>query len=164
MWFVIFLPFILQFIVISLDEGIFHLKRGLPRWERIGHPIDTASVLSCVLYVLLIPYSPAALKGFIALAIVSCLLVTKDEFVHKHHCPASEQWLHALLFINHPIVLTSAAMMWPFLHPGETPEWLNWIGHAEQLRLFLLTQLGLISAFMAYQIIYWNFIWKESKQ
>jgi hypothetical protein len=163
MQYLIFFPFCLQLIAMGVDEGVFHLKRGLPKWERIGHPLDTLSFLVCLFYVLFLPYSPTALKGFIALAILSCLLVTKDEFVHKHHCPASEQWLHALLFINHPIILTSTALMWPFLHPGEIPSWLLWMGSGEHFRFFLILQTICTGLFMGYQILYWNVIWKEKK-
>src|SRR5689334_19220146 len=108
MWRLIFIPFVIQGIAIALDEICFHRKRDLPKWERIGHPLDTLSVLACLLFILFVPYSSGGvLKGYIALAIFSCLMVTKDEFVHKHHCPAAEHWLHALLFLNHPALLTA---------------------------------------------------------
>ncbi len=141
-----FLPFILQAVVIGIDEYCFHLKRGLPRWERIGHPIDTLSVLLCLGFVLFIPYSGAMLKMFIALAILSCLLVTKDEFVHKHHCPASEQWLHALLFLNHPILLGCMGLIW---------------ARMSSLLPFLIAPAVFTLFFFFYQVIYWNFIWEE---
>ena len=37
----------LQGLAMLVDELLFHRRRGLPRWERIGHPIDTLSVLAC---------------------------------------------------------------------------------------------------------------------
>lgn len=160
----ILVPFILQAIVIGIDEGYFHIKRGLPKWERIGHPVDTLSLLGCLCYALMVPPSPIAIKGFIALAIFSCLLVTKDEFVHKHHCPASEQWLHALLFINHPILLTSLGLLWPFVHAQEGISSLAiWHEAVGFLKGFLYVQIALTSLFMLYQIIYWNFLCKEQK-
>lgn len=159
----IFLPFIIQTIVIFIDEYYFHIKRGLPRWERIGHPLDTFSVLLCLLFVLCVPYSIGALKAYIGLAIFSCLLVTKDEFVHKHHCPASEQWLHALLFLNHPIVLTSLGITWLIIEEAKSPAWVAHLDHSPLLYPFLITQTIFITLFLFYQIIYWNFIWKEKK-
>ena len=156
------LPFIIQFIVIGIDEGYFHLKRGLPRWERIGHPIDTFSVFACMLFVLLVPFSAYSFKYYIALAIGSCLLVTKDEFVHKHHCPASENWLHALLFLNHPIVLTALGLIWFAASENGSAHWLTrWLDHPKELHNFLVVQAGSVLIFMLYQIVYWNFIWKE---
>lgn len=144
------LPFLVQTVAIGLDETYFHIKRGLPKWERIGHPLDTLSVIACLLFVLLVPYSSGALKVFIGLAIFSCLMVTKDEFVHKHHCPAAEHWLHAILFITHPIMLASLGLIW---------------GRDMLIFFpFLYVQLLLISLFFLYQVIYWNFIWKEEKQ
>lgn len=161
MAFLILLPFLLQMIVIGVDEFYFHLKRGLPKWERLGHPLDTLTVLACFLFVLCVPYSPLSLKIYIGLALFSCIFVTKDEFVHKEHCPASEQWLHALLFINHPLVLTSAGLIWRVLQHTETPLWLqSLLPFAGSLRLMLLMQVIFTGAFFIYQTIYWNFLCK----
>ncbi len=140
----IYLPFLIQAIAIGLDEYVFHLKRDLPKWERIGHPIDTLSVLACLLFVLFIPYSPSMLKVYIGLGIFSCLMVTKDEFVHKHHCPAAEHWLHALLFLNHPVILACTGLLWYDLHA---------FAHT-----FLVFQAVGIGIFFLYQVIYWNFL------
>lgn len=143
------LPFLVQTVAIGLDEICFHLKRGLPRWERIGHPLDTLSVIACLLFVLLVPYSSSALKLFIGLSVFSCLMVTKDEFVHKHHCPAAEHWLHAILFITHPIMLAALGLIWGREMHAFFP--------------FLYVQLVLITLFFLYQVIYWNFVWKEER-
>lgn len=161
MWLIALLPFLAQAIAILLDEWIFHIKRGLPRWERIGHPLDTLTVLACLGFVLFVPYSPFALKGYIGLSLFSSLFVTKDEFVHKHFCPWREQWLHALLFTLHPTTLAMAGLIWPIIHGAETAPWLSsWLDHPVELSIFLKGQMGLMSLFCLYQIIYWNFIWK----
>jgi hypothetical protein len=138
---------VVQAIAIGIDEYVFHLKRGLPKWERIGHPIDTLSVLACVAFVLFVPYSPSLIKVYVSLAVLSCLMVTKDEFIHKHVCPAAEQWLHAVLFVNHSLVLIALGLMWPA---------------ASEFSLFLWIQGSLTALFFLYQVIYWNWIWKES--
>lgn len=161
MWLIALLPFFAQALVILLDEGIFHIKRGLPRWERIGHPLDTFTVLICLGFVLSVPYSMFHLKIYIGLALFSSLFVTKDEFVHKHFCPWSEQWLHALLFTLHPITLAIAGLIWPVIQEAETAPWLsNWLDHPLALALFLKGQVCMMTLFFLYQIIYWNFIWK----
>jgi hypothetical protein len=141
--YLLFLPFFLQTLIITLDEFVFHVKRGLPKWERLGHPLDTLTVVACFAYVAFVPYSALALKIYIGMAIFSCIFVTKDEFVHKEHCPAPEQWLHAILFLNHPVVLTCAGLLW---------------GKAST---FLTIQAGLAVLFGLYQLVYWNLIWKE---
>lgn len=158
MW-LLFLPFIVQAVAIAFDEAYFHIRRGLPRWERIGHPIDTFTVLVCFLFVLLVPYSALALKWYIGLAILSCLMVTKDEWVHKHHCPATENWLHALLFINHPIVLSILGVFWWAISSVQPPSWLP---SSETLLLFVPLQTVGVLFFLSYQIIYWNFLCKKS--
>jgi len=157
MWVVI--PFIIQMVAIGLDESLFHIKRGLPKWERIGHPLDTLSVLGCVLFVILVPYAATMIKWYVALGIFSCLLITKDEFVHKHHCPAAEQWLHAVLFVNHSILLIAMGLMWPKIHGADFPVWL---GGREFMKNFLIFQACMIGLFCLYQVIYWNFLWKPS--
>ena len=163
MWRLSFIPFILQAAAIGTDEVWFHLRRGLPRWERIGHPIDTLTVLLCMGYVLFVPYSRQAILPYALLGIFSSLMVTKDEFVHKEYCPASEQWLHAILFILHPIALLSAGLIWPAAQGIETADWLSsWIDQKEILHLFLIGQFLLMALFMAYQAVYWNFIWRGS--
>jgi len=142
------IPFLLQAPLIVFDEWVFHRKRRLPRWERIGHPLDTLSVAICLFLPSFTTYSPSLLKLYIFLGILSCLMVTKDEWIHKHHCPATEHWVHALLFLNHPILLTSAGFLWIANPSWATP--------------FLKAQLCFATAFMLYQAIYWN-IWVQNE-
>jgi cytochrome bd-type quinol oxidase subunit 2 len=159
------LPFLVQVLVISIDEFYFHHKRGLPKWERIGHPLDTLSVLLCFLFVLCFSFSSTTLPMYVILALFSCVFVTKDEFIHKECCPASEQWLHAFLFINHPIVLTAAALIWPVIDGASLPQWMTgWQMHADLLRKFLIVQAVTIGFFLSYQIFYWNVLWKEKDE
>ncbi|MBS0604199.1 MAG: hypothetical protein JSS60_04065 [Verrucomicrobia bacterium] len=162
MEFLILVPFIVQTLVITFDEFYFHVRRGLPKWERIGHPLDTLTVLACFAFVLFVPYSSFFLKVYIGLAIFSCVFVTKDEFVHKDCCPASEQWLHALLFLNHPIVLTAAGLLWPIVDKGIAPSWLSGlVPYADNVRFILIMQTICIALFLTYQTVYWNFLWKD---
>lgn len=154
------IPFFVQAIAIGIDESFFHLRRGLPRWERIGHPLDTLSLLICLLFIVLVPFSFQMAKVYVGLALFSCLMVTKDEFVHKHHCPPLEHWLHSLLFLNHPILLASAGLMWA--SSGAGPSWLLELVKTPALfSVFLSVTAALVAIFMLYQAIYWNFVWKE---
>src|ERR1700722_2947989 len=125
MTWVVFIPFLVQGAAIFFDEFYFHVRRGLPKCERIGHPLDTLTVIACLLYVILVPFTPMAAFGYGALAVFSALFVTKDEWVHNEHCNAVEQWLHALLFLNHPLALLSAGLMWA--KEGKSLGWaLSW--------------------------------------
>lgn len=162
MWWLAILPFCFQALCIAIDEGYFHVRRGLPKWERIGHPIDTLSVLCCMGFVIFVPFSSPMLILYCALALFSCILVTKDEFVHKEHCPATEQWIHALLFTLHPIALISAGFMWPVVQEIEVAPWIAMLfNHPKILHLFLWGQFGTMGLFCLYQIVFWNFVWKE---
>lgn len=163
MIFLLLFPFVLQIAVIFFDEFYFHIKRGLPRWERIGHPLDTLSVLLCFAYVLLFPFNPLHLKIYIGLALFSCIFVTKDEFVHKDCCPASEQWLHALLFLNHPVVLCALGILWPIYKADPLPSFLERFQECRgMVGSFLYMQTLFTGLFALYQALYWNVIRKKT--
>lgn len=144
---VLLIPAALQAVAMLWDEGWFHRRRGLPRWERLGHPIDTASVAACYGWLLVSrPTEPNALAVYVALAALSSLLVTKDEFVHRHLCSAGEQWVHSILFLLHPTVFLAFGILW-------------WTGAP---RWMFAAQLGLSLAFMIYQLVYWSLPWKRT--
>ncbi len=145
--FLLFVPFALQGLAMFFDEFYFHRKRGLPLWERIGHPLDTLSVFICYLFISLVGFSESNLYVYIGLCAFSCLLITKDEFVHTELCDAKENWLHAVLFVLHPITFLSAGFIW-----------------SKNLNAnFLSLQPVVIFLFMIYQILYWSPLWKIKK-
>ncbi len=132
----------LQGAAMIVDEIWFHHRRELPRWERIGHPLDTLTVAVCLAWLLAVsPANGAALPVYAVLAVVSTLFVTKDEWVHASACGAGEQWLHSLLFTLHPVLLATFAYVW-------------WHGYNG----LLVGQLCVTFAFMTYQIVYWNVV------
>jgi len=130
----------LQALAMAVDEGRFHARRPMPRWERLGHPLDTATVAACYAWLLVAPHTEGALGAYAALAVFSCVFVTKDERVHTRLCTSAEHWLHSVLFILHPIVLAAFAWAW-------------WTGHP----FLVAAQLSLTMAFGTYQIVRWNF-------
>lgn len=164
--FFILSAFFIQGIAMFFDEFYYHQKRGLPRWEKIGHPLDTLSTLSCFLFLYILPPTERNLIIYAGLAVFSCLFITKDEVVHAKECSPGEQWLHSILFILHPITLIAAVFIWPLLHTG-TPTTVNLVftpenlWAAKYLPLFILGQIVLIIIFMIYQITYWNFYAKD---
>ena len=152
------IPFLLQVVCMGVDELYFHHRRKLPRWERIGHPLDTLTVVLCLGLVLVVPPSPASLSVYLILCVFSCLFVTKDEWVHHKFCSAGEQWMHALQFILHSLVLLCAGLLWPTLHE----QTLNFIYYEGFERTFFKVNLGLTFLFGFYQLIYWNFLWRPA--
>ena len=102
----------LQGLLMLVDEFAFHRRRGLGWWERWGHPLDSLSVLACFLIAALAPLRLSTVSVYLAASVVSCLLVTKDEWVHRRECSSAEQWLHGVLFILHPVVLMAGLMLW----------------------------------------------------
>lgn len=151
-------PVALQMLCMALDEFFFHWQRQLPRWERLGHPLDTLTVLLCLAWLLAAPPGVAALNVYLGLCVFSCLFVTKDELVHRRLCQAGEHWLHAVLFILHPLSLLGAGLLWPAWH-GQTLSFVRYEGFE---RGCLLGNLLLTGGFGLYQLVYWNFVWHAS--
>lgn len=127
------------------DELYFHRRRGLSRWERVGHPLDTLSVFACSALALWARPVPVNVTAYAGLALFSCLLVTKDEHVHARSCTAAEHWLHAVLFMLHPAALTVVALIW--ISGGQRP--------------LVAAQASAVLAFGIYQTLYWNCPWKR---
>jgi hypothetical protein len=139
-------PALLQMLAMALDEFVFHRKRGLPRWERLGHPLDTLTAALCYGWLVATPPSrPHALAVYVALCAFSCLFITKDEFVHARLCEPLETWLHAVLFVLHPIVFFSFGLIWQF----GTKAWL------------LKVELCLTVALFFHQLVYWSPLWQR---
>ena len=139
-------PALAQAIAMAIDEGYFHRRRGLPRWERLGHPVDTATVALAYAWLALAPPTPAHAAVFAAIALASCLVVTKDEWIHARVCAPGEHWLHAVLFVLHPIAFAGVAVLW-------------WRGLPWPAR----AQVALALAFATYQLVYWSPRWKRAR-
>lgn len=141
----LYLPFVLQGLVMVVDEFILHEKRRLQTWERYGHPLDSLSVLLAFLFLMNFPWSPVNQNIYVGICVVSCLFITKDEFVHYEQSSAFEHWLHALLFLLHPVTFWCAGLIWKE-NPSDN---------------FLRLQTFVIFFFMVYQIIRWSSVWQK---
>jgi 2-polyprenyl-6-hydroxyphenyl methylase/3-demethylubiquinone-9 3-methyltransferase len=139
-----FLPFALQGLAMAVDEFGWHRRRPVSRWEWLGHLLDTLVFLGCLAFLLVLPPAPSHLRLFAALAAASCLLITKDEWVHQRVCTGGEHWLHAVLFVLHPVVLIAAAMLWLGAAPVAP----------EPARAMLLLQALLVAGFLALQAVF----------
>ncbi|MBC77749.1 MAG: hypothetical protein CME64_17215 [Halobacteriovoraceae bacterium] len=129
----------IQGVLILFDEFYFHKRRGLKKWERIGHPIDTFIFLGCFIYTLVSPFSESNSVIFLILAVLSCLVILKDEWVHIKECDVFEHWLHCGLFLIHPISLIGLLFVWK-----------------EDGFYEIFIQSILITLFLLHQIYYWN--------
>lgn len=144
----LYLPFIFQGLFMLTDEFHFHHRRGLPLWERVGHPLDSLTTLVALLIPAFFEYSKISLNFYVALSLFSCIFITKDEFIHKDLCSKTEQWLHSILFILHPLTFSAAFYIWKY----------------EGSSNFLKLQTLIILFFMLYQIIGWSLIWKPLRK
>lgn len=104
---------ILHAFLMLFDEFYFHRKRGLGKWERLGHPIDTFFTLICVFIVMFFPMEKTNVIIYFLFAIFSCFIIVKDEHIHLKFCDKYEQFIHAILFIMHPIYLAILFLCWP---------------------------------------------------
>lgn len=132
---------LIQGLLIATDEFYFHWKRNLPRWERIGHPID--SFLFALPLGILVFTTPTPQMDliYVVLSAISCLSITKDEWIHQQQRINSfESWLHAVLFILHPVILFSAYFL------SDSKPWF--------LKLFFMVVL----VFGIHQFFFWNLI------
>ncbi len=145
----ILVPFLLQGLCMSVDEFYFHRKRGLGRWERWGHPLDTVSFILANGWLLWATPSQFNLWIFVGLAVASCLLITKDEGEHFRRSSPWENWLHAMLFMLHPVVLIAACWLW----------WTHDPLFVFSIGLVVLASLALL----LYQTFYWNW-WRRDQQ
>lgn len=170
MWRLALLPFVVHSLGMLVDEAFYHRRRGLPAWERWGHPLDTLTVLACYALIFILPATQGGVIAFAAAALFSSLFVTKDEWIHAKHCSGGEMWLHAFLFVLHPILLGLAGA-WRFapvfvsgpaapgIPTGAAPDG----GHAF-FGTFLAGQTLLTGLFLGYQLLYWNGPWKPALQ
>ena len=140
----LYLPFIIQGLLMGYDEHL-HKKRGLGAWERLGHPVDTLTVFAPLSLAATTDYTEDRLVIFIILSVFSSVFITKDEFIHTHECDARENWVHAMLFVLHPMIFICTGILWKY-HPEDH---------------FLSLQPVLVIIFMMYQIFRWSLKWKE---
>jgi hypothetical protein len=154
----LFAPFILQTLCMLADEMYFHRRRGLGRWERWGHPVDTAAVLAVYAFVLAVPPASSTVVGALGLVALSCLIITKDEWVHRAECTPAECWLHALLFVVHPVQLGTTLALWPLWHSSSPIEGLEALETFRGLERFLPVPFVMTATAFVYQTIFWNVV------
>ncbi|MBC7531873.1 MAG: hypothetical protein H7318_09860 [Oligoflexus sp.] len=101
-----------QAILMLVDEGIFHHKRGLEKFERWGHVADTGLFFIAISVPALFAPTTLLISIYGVLAVASCLLITKDEWIHAEACEPLEHWCHAMLFILHGALLAVIGVLW----------------------------------------------------
>jgi hypothetical protein len=119
-----------------------------------GHPLDTLTVIACFLFLVVNTFDWENLAIYVGLSVFSCLFVTKDEWIHSKECVPLENWLHALLFVLHPIILGSAGVLW-FLRDLEN--------QASISSAVLQGQVYAGVVVMVYQVGYWC-VWKRKNK
>jgi hypothetical protein len=146
-----FIPPLIQALLMLFDEFYFHRKRGLGKWEAIGHPLDTLTVIAPFFYACTHDFNDISASSYVLMAIFSCIFIVKDEFIHKEICSRAEMILHALLFIVHPLVFLSIFLFWQNGMGVITGISIPW-------KTLILGQLSLSIAFLFYQVSYWSFV------
>ena len=131
----------LQSALMVVDEIWYHRRRGLSVLEALGHPIDSAAFLAVILVPALAPPSGRATMIFIALAVASTIIVTKDEGIHARDCLPGEHWLHAMLFVLHAPLLIALGFLWHTDPAATVLGFLPWP----------------VAGVLIYQIAYWGY-------
>ena len=137
---------LVQVIVMTADEFVFHRTRGLGRFERVGHVVDTGVYFFAVIIPALFLPTKTALTIFAIIAVISSLVITKDEPVHARECGGKEQWCHAVLFILHGVLLISIGALW----------------YAAPQSVLLKILPVLVFSWGFYQFYYWNIYYVTS--
>jgi hypothetical protein len=143
------IPLLLQGGLMVFDEVFFHQQRGLPKWEILGHPLDTITVLMPLLHALLFDFNQVNIFIYILLVFFSCLFIVKDECIHKDLCSRGEMITHALLYIVHPMVFLSIFALWQLGNQVI-------LGSFITAKMLIILQLFLTCLFLLYQIIFWR--------
>ena len=143
-----FAPFLLQGLLMGVDELYCHRRRVLNRWERWGHPVDTLVFSSCLAFLYFAEPGRWQLMLFALLGLVSSLMISKDEWQHRELCSGFENWLHSLLFMLHPVLLIWAGYLWWTRQP--------------QAGAVIGASVLLSLAFFLYQLLYWN-VWNRDR-
>jgi len=155
---IVLVPFAAQAGGMLVDEFYFHHRRMVPRWERIGHPLDTVATLACYAWILAVPPEGWTIGAYIGLAAFSSAFITKDEFVHARYCGPAEFWFHAALFVLHPVVLVAAGLIWPLFHGA--PALVPLDGRLAMAAVVI--QGSGAALFLIYQSVYWNGPWRPT--
>ena len=164
----LFIPIILQMLVVGFDEVYFHNRREISRPEQLGHALDTLTVLVCFILALLVPPSPGVVLVFVLLSCFSCLFIAKDEINHHESCEAGERWSHAMAFTLHPLVFISVGLLWPALHlsgatgaTGNSVQTFHFIHYVEDERLFISGIAALLTLFGLYELLPRELVWRN---
>lgn len=131
------------------DELFLHRKRGLTLYEARLHWIDTALVVFVQALAVFCEPTGFTMTLYLLAAILSCLSITKEEWLHREVCSGSEHWLHAMMFMLHPLSLLAAGITWqrldrPLIHLAD------W-----RLNVLLVYTAG-TAIFLVYEMFYWR--------
>ena len=152
-------PFLLFSAVLSVDEMYYHRKRGLPKWERVGHPIDALASAFAWAWIALNDYNPndpTNLYVYIGLVAFACFLSTKDEWIHSELCPPGEQWMHSMMFMLNPTHFFVGGFIWVCAPAALSTPVGPWQESAQML--YLLIPIYAISNFFVAisNFVYWH--------
>ena len=158
MKYLLLLPLVAQGLASLVDEFYFHCARGLPRWEHLGHPLDTFTVLAPILWQGFSLPSQGNLTVYIVAAAFSRLFVIKDEFVHADVYAPAEHVNDALLFVMYPLAFAALALLWRLYYAPAGA--IVWLEQVRGLASALPIQAAILTLYMFYQAVYWNLFWK----
>ncbi|OIQ18990.1 MAG: hypothetical protein BM556_06815 [Bacteriovorax sp. MedPE-SWde] len=138
---------ILHGTLFTVDEYLFHKKRGLSKNEIYNSLIDGALFLIPLVICIFFSFKPLMKNIFLGCAFLSCISIAKNELFYKDIC-VRERLIHSLLYVLHPAILYSFYISWAGNYFDAYPNF--WM-----LQLIYIF-FGLKT--LAYRIIYWNYI------
>ncbi|MBT4791664.1 MAG: hypothetical protein HON90_08850, partial [Halobacteriovoraceae bacterium] len=131
----------------AFDDYILNKRRDLSRREINGALIDGLLFLSIVALTLFTTFSSLMGNVYIALSVLSCLSIIKNELFYEN-IPRDERLVHAGLYVVHPLILYAFYRSWEMSF--FTINMTYWM-----LQLCYLI-LGVKA--ISYHVIYWNYM------
>ena len=156
----LFIPIILQILIVGFDECYYHNLRPIVRGEQLGHALDTFTVLVCYVVVLFLPPTSGAILLFTLLSVASCVFITKDELLYHQDCVPAENFVHALAFLLHPVVFVAVGLLWPALHGTHPASAFTYLIHYHGNEFYLVSGMALLLLLFAlYELVPRERIW-----
>jgi hypothetical protein len=135
-------------LLFAYDEYFLKRKRNLSVIEINSSLLDGILYIGLVAMTIFTTYSETLSSIYIAVSVLSCLSILKNELIYPLNINRDERIVHACLYVLHPLILYCFYHSWSlnFFHTNMT---------------YWLLQLGyLVLGFktISYHVIYWHYI------
>ncbi|MEZ4872051.1 MAG: hypothetical protein R2827_07370 [Bdellovibrionales bacterium] len=141
---------ITQLTLFHLDEYYFHRRRRVTRPEIVSALIDGLIYVLPLTMAIFLDLTPLTKGLYIALSVVSCISIAKNEFYYPK-LERQERLVHSFLYVLHPVMLYTFYLSWEG----------NYFTNFPNFWIVQIIYLGLGVRTLAHQLIYWNYVYTD---